>query len=398
MSGGSLRIRALLETHLAGVAVVLVVLVLVGGYLTYSGYVAPGTTVEVEETGSWESVGEFTHQATVESETEPFPEGTVLRNRSVYVREIAPVLDGSFRYRYSASEGGDLTADVGVHALIRSTTGDGTDEGDGIVLWSVREPLAEASGSLAPGEELRVPFSANVSALQERADRIQEQLGITTGSTEVVIVATVELAGTRNGESVDRTRTYRLPVTIETDVYRVEDPGPVTDSGTGTRRVTVSASPGPLRAVGGPLLLAMGLAGLVAVLAGRYRGVIPLSDAERRWITYRRQRAEYDDWITTGAVPDGRVPADPIEVHDLEGLVDVAIDTDERVIEDASRGRFVVLAGETAYVYDGPPAPPSGDEILAAAEGSSPTESEDAADEAGSSDEEDGPAADGDSE
>ncbi|WP_241989535.1 DUF5305 family protein, partial [Halorubrum sp. SP9] len=48
-----------------------------------------------------------------------------------------------------------------------------------------------------------------------------------------------------------------------------------------------------------------------------------------------------------------------ILVDDLEGLVDVAIDTNKRVIKDEQLGVCTVLDGEFAYLYVQPDSPAS---------------------------------------
>ena len=147
-------------------------------------------------------------------------------------------------------------------------------------------------------------------------------------------------------------------MTVEGDVYRVSDPGTVTESGRTTDRVTVPVTPGPLRRYGGPLALALGLVGLGTVAAVRSRGLLEVSPAERGWLAYRRDRESFDDWVTTGRVPGALIADDAVAVDSLEGLVDVAIDADGRVIEDIERDRYVVVTERgVGYVYDPPAAP-----------------------------------------
>jgi len=51
-----------------------------------------------------------------------------------------------------------------------------------------------------------------------------------------------------------------------------------------------------------------------------------------------------DDWITVARIPEEGRDAAAIEVGTLEGLADIAIDTDRRVLEDPDRNLFVVFA------------------------------------------------------
>jgi len=77
-----------------------------------------------------------------------------------------------------------------------------------------------------------------------------------------------------------------------------------------------------------------------------------VSAAERRRLAHARERAELDDWITTARVPPESSDRPVVDVETLDGLVDTAIDTDQRVIEDAATGTLWVWTGTAAYRHD----------------------------------------------
>jgi hypothetical protein len=114
---------------------------------------------------------------------------------------------------------------------------------------------------------------------------------------------------------------------------------------------------------GGPFLFLLGLTGLSAV--GYYhRNAPPLTETERTWYDYRQTRAEFDEWITTGRVPQELSERPVVTTASLSGLVDVAIDTGERVIEDEDRSAYFVLGESQWYRYEMPPRPERSDEQL----------------------------------
>lgn len=121
-----------------------------------------------------------------------------------------------------------------------------------------------------------------------------------------------------------------------------------------TTRTQTPVSPGPLRGVGGPLLLVLSLVGLVGLAVGQATVGLTVSETERARLAYRRQREEYDEWITTGTVPSESLADPTVEVDSLEGIVDVAVDIDRRVIDDSDSTRLVVLGEEVNYVYTPP--------------------------------------------
>ena len=120
--------------------------------------------------------------------------------------------------------------------------------------------------------------------------------------------------------------------------------------------MTEPVQPGPLRSYGGPLLLVLGLATALCCVGGRYTGMLSVSDTEREWLAYQNARNEFDDWISSVRLPETEVPDSTVEVESLEDLVDIAIDTDGRVLEVIDRDAFFLFGENRTYVYT-PPSP-----------------------------------------
>ena len=352
MDRWSVRLRMLLSEYFVILVVALLALTLVGAYLAYPPHVDPGTEVETVEDARWSSTGQYSHQATVQRDTEVFEAGTVLRNRGSYFERVTPVLNGSFFYRYEATDGGDLQANTTLLLVLRSVG----DEGEQ-VYWRLAEPVGSTSAtSLSPGDTVRASFSTNVSAMTDRLSAVDEQLGGTPGTKELVLQSQVNLSGTRNSEVVDRQRVYEMRVDSQGNVYSVENAGPQTDSGVLTSDEVVTASYGPLRSVGGPLLAVLSLLGCLALAVGRYRGAYGVTDADRTWLDYTETRREFEEWITAGRLPEEMLSAPRVPVDSLSGLVDVAIDSNRRVLEDRDRDLCGVFVDEVLYVYEIPTA------------------------------------------
>lgn len=363
MLGGrrAVTVRDRLDRWFLALVVVGVVVVAVGGLLTADAYLGTDTRSETRQGASWESVGTFDHRAEVLESAGPFEAGTVLTNRSTYFLKATPVLDGQFDYSYEASDGGSLDVETRVVLVTRSVVGEDDEE---TVLWRDEEELAvERVDSLSPGESVEVPFSWNVSAAQAEAAATEEQLGVTTGDTEMFVEARVAAEGTRNGRPVDVERTYPLNVTFDAGVYRVDDPGRVTRGDTRTRTVSVTVPPGTLERVGGPVMLVAGAVATLGLLVGRYKGWLTVDESEREWLAYQSTRREFDDWITTVQSGEDAVCSEYVRVESLQGLVDLAIDTDARVVEDASSGRCLVAREDVCYVFDPPTTPETVDDV-----------------------------------
>ena len=361
-SRGWLRVRSVVDRHLIAVAGVVVVLLLVGGFVTYDAWASPDRETVTEQVSAWESVGEFDHEATVVNGSRAFDEGAVLSNRTVYFTSASPVLDGTFRYSYAATESGSIDVETTVELLVRSVA---EGEESSHEYWRFAEELASGSDTLAPDETHEIAFSQDVRAIEEEIRALETDLGQSPGTTETAVVATVRLDGTRNGREVDRRRTYRLPIAVEEAVYRVENPGPVADSGNREEQRLVTVEPGPLTGVGGPAVLVAGLVGLAGLAAGRYRGSLTLTDREREVLGFQRERSEFDEWISEAYVPSHRVgeAETHVKTTSLADLVDLAIDNDRRVLETPDRNQFVVLDGEVVYTYEAPAPLADGEEL-----------------------------------
>jgi hypothetical protein len=344
------RLRAALSDRFGALVGLLVVLALVGGAFAYTTHVEPGTHTEERTVSSWTSTAGYEHSATVTRENGVFSVGRTLSDRALYFDAITPTLDGALRYGYEATGDGELGVRSSSTLVVRAV---GERDDREVVYWRVSEPIGRpTSGTIAPGEQFSAPFTTNVSALKERVERIEAELGGSPGTPEARVLTRVRITGSVNGESVSRSREFATTLTLDEEgTYRVLGDAETTRSTNTTERVVVENEYGTLRRVGAPALLALSLLGLVGLAGARYTGRLTVTDAERERLAFDRARAEFDDWITPADVD---APADPVRVHTLEGLVDLAIDTDERVLEDPASERYYVL-DETAYAYEAPP-------------------------------------------
>lgn len=373
------QLRLFVDDNAAAFAIVLAVLVLAGGFVTYTTHVSPGTEIEQRETATWSSTASYTHQATVQEETPVFAENETLTDQSVYLQSIAPELNGSFQYSYRASAGGSLTANATVSLVMRSVS-------EETEFWREERELATAAEqSLGPNEQLTVPFSINITDQQRRVETIESQLGGTPGTAAFTVQTTLTLTGQRNGEPVEQTRNHTFSIDSEGQTYSVAGDTADTDGGEQTERERVTASYGPLRSAGGPILAVFSLVALGVLAVLWATDSLALSEAERDWLAFQSDLDTFEEWVSRGTVPDDSGTTGTIEIDSLEGLVDVAIDSNRRVVFDESRNQFVVVLEETRYRYD-PPNPP-GDDPLAVSGTSVETPAEGETDQTDDSDE-----------
>jgi|APHM01.1.fsa_nt_gi hypothetical protein len=93
---------------------------------------------------------------------------------------------------------------------------------------------------------------------------------------------------------------------------------------------------------------------MIRLVAGVRRGEFSVPASARERIEYRTAAGEFEEWLTQGQIPDVAIDRPQVSVESPEELVDVAVDSNRRVIEDRDRGYCAVLGDEATYVYELP--------------------------------------------
>lgn len=340
------RLRSALDQWFVLFTVVALVLSLAGGWLALATYGEPTVETEEETYDAWSTTEGFEHSADVQAQNLVFDVGQTLRNQEQYFTRVAPELAGEYQLRYEAPSGNVSTA-VELERVVRAT------DGDDDTYWSVSESLNRTTATLEPGERHVAPFELDVPALVNESALMEESLGGTPGSVEIAVVAHVSMHGTVDGEEVQQTSREELVVEADEPTYAVTAPRHEQETIQRTQTIELEAESTPFGPVVGSLLLIGSLSVLGLASMAKYRGSLRPSGAEIRTLQARSERQEFDEWITRGTLPETVRQRSRIEVADLEGLVDVAIDCDGRVIEDRSADEiaYYVVDRDVLYVY-----------------------------------------------
>ena len=351
------------------ILVVCLLCVAAGAGVVYGTHVDPGTETQTEVVSTWTIETEHDHAAEVTEPNTVFPVGTQLTDRDTYFTRIAPELDVEVVTSYEAATAEDVTVEADSTLVLRNAE-------DGVVYWEETEPLAaETTTDLDGDDDAVVSFTLNSTAIDEEVSAIDDELGASPGTTETFVVTDVTVDGTLNGEPTATSASLEFGVDHGGDTYTVDDPGPSTESDDQTETVEVERTYGPLRTVGSPLLLLVGLAGASGIVYARREGALELTDAERAYLAYRDERSEFDEWITRIRLPSSVHDRPEAAAESLTDLVDFAIDNDVGVVEDPETGAYHAVSGEFIYTYR-PPRPsanatdaPEGDDLADAGDG-----------------------------
>jgi hypothetical protein len=342
------RARLFAAEHRSLVLGLCVLLVLGGGLVAYQTHTGPDTRPDERVVGSLTSNASFDHGAVVRRQSAAYDRGTVLRNRSVYFRRITPILNGSYELSHTGSEDG-VTVRTNLTLVVRAVDSGG--DGDR-VLWSLSEDLGTVESSdLGAGRSHRSPFEFNVSERLVTAARVREDLGSTLGEPQLLLLVESEIRATVEGEAVSQRRQDRLLIRPQRGVYRVvPDPAP-SSSEPVTETVAVPVETDPLRAYGSIVAVVLGLLLGTTLLVLERTDRLDVPAGTEREIRRRKERDSFTEWISRGRAPPADEDERVVAVDSLEDLVDVAIDSDRRVIEDRDRNEFVVFDGSTRYRF-----------------------------------------------
>lgn len=343
------RLRVLLSEYRAVLIVALVLLVAFGGWVSYGAYADPSERTERRLEHRWTTTGSVSHEAVVSEPNPVYPQGTPLENEPLYYESITPTVDGEFVGGYEARTGEDVRVELAVELVYRAVDPDGD-----AVYWSEREPLTTTTETdVRPGEDVTASFTVDVARIRTEIADIERELGASPGATEIVLELDRTVEGRIDGQHRSASDSYTVPITTEGAAYRLETADSYDERHEEYATETVAASGGSTWSVAGPLLALLGLAGIAAVVYVTRRFPEP-TRAEREWLAYRDDRAQFDELIASVDLPDSVLEGPVAEVDSLATLAELGIDLESAVLYDSELDRYVVRDDDVRYVFDPP--------------------------------------------
>ncbi len=207
---------------------------------------------------------------------------------------------------------------------------------NGEVFWEdvhVEErTTANATGGVATSST-----SLDVEPIAERKRTLERELAGVGSVTTSVDVRTAYDTGSNAGNLTSSTTLH-----VTDDAYWFDGGLSAERSHPQTAEVEVTESPNPAL-VGLLGILAVGSFGAAAFVYTRADVDV---ESARRAVHERR----YAEWISHGRMPMW-IGDHQIELDTLADVVDVAIDTNERVVHDRQRGLFAVVSDDVVYYY-----------------------------------------------
>lgn len=327
-----LRYALLLARRPRVVVVGLVLLALVSGAIAGLSYADSGGTYSVTEQTDVQSFElSVTDSAVVTNETRLWATGTRLTDHPAYLTDASPNLTLTT----------SLDVPSGTAVEVRSRTVLVVEAiVDGERFWIRNRTLATARQRVTDGR-FTTDVTLSIPALLDRLATVRKA---TDDTAEVVarVRSVVRYdSGTYRGRLASQAAVQPDPTVYEVGTF---DPASRTHSTPVTRRRQRENSGPPMRSLIGGAVAVLALVG--AVFSGYRARDLDNPAGIRRDL----ERSRFSEWISEGKVPAQDVEA-TVWMTNLTDLVDVAIDTDKRVVHDPSRDVYVVLDGDVAYVY-----------------------------------------------
>lgn len=269
--------------------------------------------------------------AVVTGDTPLWAEGTVLKDKPVYLTEVSPNLTVTSVTR--TPDGTEVRVSHRVALVVEASV-------VGERLWHDRRTLTSTDTTVRDGR-LVTETTIDVPATIERLARLRREL-----SDSVTLSTRLQIRTTYESDRYAGSLSTTVPIALGTESYSIGSFQPTERSHAETtthRESSADVSPPTTTLLGGATSLLSVLGAVVAVVGWRRLG-----DPEQLYRELERERL--DEWISAGAVPN-EVLSDPIRLDSLTDLVDVAIDANERVVHDEARGIYAVIDGSTTYTY-----------------------------------------------
>jgi len=355
------KYRSLLGRYAAVIVIIAVMLALAGVYVTYTAQTTSDTITETDQvtTATWTVDSSFDHGAVVQRDTAVLPEGERLTGLPSYFTTLAPHLDGTYQLS-NQGDVEDVSGEIDLNVVLQHVA-EGDDD-EIITYWEERESLDTEVIEDGEGGH-SVDFEFNVTELDERVSDLEDQVGASPGTSEVLLVADTTLVGVVDGQEFVDERTSRLEIEPGAGTYSVEAQPAESDTHeaieTVENEVPNPDKPSTPMQAGAALLILLGIVGAGSVGYLTYAGYTQVSDKEREYADFENERDTFDKWISTGKLPDGGEYT-RVELDSLADVVDVAIDSNRRVIESTGDRRlFVTLVDGTRYEFEPPEQPAS---------------------------------------
>ncbi len=277
----------------------------------------------------------------------PYPQGTVFeQGMASYFYAVQPEIRVTPQITVKGMEAGELNGSIISRAVLQAV------DDKSQLYWQYELSRNQPQTfRLAPGSEGQASFASEeisiaVVSAYETVTQIAEELQFPNGSLQIIVSSDINIMGSVNGHPMEKNVQVRLPFSLQTVYFSVPK---AQDASASISLTTGNAARSKRGAVVSVLLDHRVLLLLTFGLFLLYLFFFVYDHSRQRKTENSHQR--FREWITEGSA-EILERQRKVKIYSLEGLVDLAIDLNKRVIYDSERGMYYVLTEDMAYLYD----------------------------------------------
>lgn len=338
--------------------VVLGMLVILSSSWAYETYTQDVYEEQEELISSYTQHGKYTYTASVTEKNPLYPKGSRLEmGKPMYFFAASPTLDFSLAYNLNATDSAFLQVECETVVVATSAENSG---GNQKIIWKKEFPVEEMGYVNIGNKDILIhEFSVNVSEIRSKVIGIQDQLKYSSDTT-IEIVTHVNYKGEINGEEINNTTNFALPLMINSAYYKMPEKLEFNENNFTYKRIIVKKEPS-VSAIKLPLFLFL----LSTVLIGVLIPCTKMNKVDLELLNILAKEEKYSsfkEFVSKGKVPDNWNSLIYIEIYSLQDLVDAAVDMNERVINDIESGAYFIIHDNVLYIFFDVPSKESEDE------------------------------------
>lgn len=326
------------------ILVILTALLVISSVWTYNAYVQTEFREEQSLTSEYTHTGGYAYHAKVVNPNNLYDVGDYLgMEHPVYFYAITPTAITNFTYKLTASHSLDM--DIKQWTMVVTKVEDKNS-----TLWKNQYTLKSEEATLTKNEtSLSYNFAVDINAIKSKIDIIKKQLKFNEDPS-IEINTYVVGTGTINGQEVNTTKVYTLPVTVQSSYYKFYNKDREYESVETfeTEQVLVPKNPGHKIP---SLIITVSLGILILCLSIFRYNYVEANQITLTWAKEEAQTKKYSEWISNGKVPEQFDYMKTIELASIEDLVNLAVDINSRVIYDKVKDVYFLVSESIVYRY-----------------------------------------------